>query len=210
MSQHVFLTLACPVLVLLTACADSQRPLPPTATEESTPGRIAGWDAREAVSAEKLELQLDDLGQPIELEYHIAPGDVPPAVRDAMDALHPGGEFIGAEKEWSGGEVYYELTREVEGMEVEAMFRPDGGLYQEELEVGEDRVPDPVREAARNALSEAVVDKWEEIRDGSRTLQEYHVKMSRAGQRFKVRVDPSGNLLGTLREIPAEIEVALP
>jgi hypothetical protein len=169
--------------------------------------KSAGWENQDALGAEKLEMQLTEHGKTVEIEYHITPDEVPAAVRLAMDQLHPGGAYTGAEKEWNEGTLYYELTRTVQGMDVEAMFRPDGSLYQEEVQVAEGRVPEVVRSAALASLKGAEVDKWEEIRDSTSSVFEYHVKMRRGGKRYKVMVGTDGTVLGVYREIPAEVEV---
>ncbi len=167
----------------------------------------AEWDNDSAASARKLEVQVDSKGVRREIEYHIAPAEVPKAVRDAMDRLHPGGPFDDAEKETHGGVLYYELSGKVNGMEVEAMFTADGRLHSEEIQVAQVSVPASVRDGAASALAGARPTKWEEIRDGRRTCIEYHVKMARGEDRYKVILTPDGQLLAIYREVPAEIEV---
>jgi hypothetical protein len=183
-------TLVLVALVLLPACGSSAR-----------------FSAEEAMGAQKVEMQFNAKGKLVEVEYHISPDQVPDTVRQAMDALHPGGRFTGAEKETHKGKLYYELTRVVMGMEVEAMFLPDGTLYQEEVQVREHTVPEAVRETARAALAGARVTKWEEIRDMDRKLIEYHVKMASGGMNYKVLIALDGKLINIYREIPAELEV---
>jgi len=160
-----------------------------------------------ALEAEKLEMQFDGKGGWSEIEYHVSPDSVPAEVKQAMDELHPGGAFTGAERETHAGQLYYELTREVQGMEVEAMFKPDGTLFQEEIQVAENKVPAAIRTAARGAIEGASVTKWEEIRDKDRKVFEYHVKMAKGGKHYKVLVSLEGKLLAVYREIPAEVEV---
>jgi hypothetical protein len=169
-----------------------------------------GWKTDDALAADSLELVMDDLGMAADVEYHIPPEDVPAVVRQAMDRLHPGGPFTGAEKEYEGGLLYYELTREVDGMDIEAMFFPDGRLHSEEIEVPESTVPAVVREAAQNAIPGSTIRMYEEIRDSNRALYEYHVKSTRGGMNYKVMLGTTGQLLAIYREIEAEIEVRQP
>lgn len=171
---------------------------------------LSGWDIDDARMAQKLELQVDKLGNVTELEYHIDPAQVPQVVRDAMDALHPGGDYAGAEKERQAGVLYYELTRVVDGREVEAMFTPAGVLHAEEVEVDASAVPEPVKAAIQTAYPEGTVDKWEEIRNDEREVVEYHVKLTEAGRKVKVTVSKEGVIQGAVFEIPAEIEVPAP
>jgi uncharacterized membrane protein YkoI len=167
----------------------------------------AHWSNEDALQAKQIEIAMNAQGKMTEVEFHISPGQVPEVVRQAMDKLHPGGAFTGAEKEWNDGKLYYELTREVKGMEVEAMFTPDGQLYQQEIEVAQSSVPAGVQTAARAALSGGKVRKWEEIRDADNALIEYHVKMARGGMNYKVKVTTGGRVTHVYREIPGEIEV---
>jgi hypothetical protein len=167
----------------------------------------ARWNNDDALNAKKIEMTMSAQGKPMEVEFHISPSEVPPAVREAMDRLHPGGAFTDAEKEWYKGKLYYELAREVKGMEVEAMFTPDGQLFQQEIEVPQSKVPAGVQTAARAALSGGKVSKWEEIRDGNNALLEYHVKMARGGKNFKLMITTGGRVMAVYREIPSEIEV---
>jgi hypothetical protein len=170
----------------------------------------SGWSSMDALVAESVEMQVTDLGQMAEVEYHIRPDQVPAVVRQSMDKLHPGGPYTGAEKEYEGGSLFYELTRPVGGMEIEAMFTPEGKLHSEEIEVSQNKVPTVVQNRAKNAIAGATITKWEEIRDGEQLLREYHVKMTKGGMKYKVMITPTGRLVAVYREIPAEIEVRQP
>lgn len=168
-----------------------------------------GWDNREALASESIEVQLDEDARPLEVEYHVSPERVPASVRAAMDELHAGGQIVAAEKEYVGSDLYWELTKEIDGREVEAMFRPDGTLHSEEVEVSAGDVPQVVQESVRARMA-GTVTKWEEIRDGQRNLVEYHAKVAKDGAKYKVIVTTDGAVIGVLREIPAEIEVPVP
>jgi hypothetical protein len=178
--------------------------------QKATAGGESALDAKDMLAAVKIEMLIGPEGNPEEIEYHIPPADVPEAVKKAMDKLHPGGPFTGAEKEMNEGILYYELTREVGGLEAEAMFLPDGTLHQEEIEVAAGKVPEAVKAGAEKAVAGATVKKWEEIRDKDRKLFEYHVKMAKGDKHYKVMLGTDGTLLGVYREIPAEIEVKVP
>ena len=172
---------------------------------ESTPG----WSNEDALRAESIEVQLDENAKPVEIEYHVSPKMVPAHVMASMDALHPGGRAVAAEKEYIGSTLYWEVTKEIDGLEIEAMFRQTGELHSEEIEVPAAKVPESVQAAARSHLG-GTVTKWEEIRDEDRKLVEYHAKVTSAGMKYKVIVSTGGAVLGAVREIPAEIEVPLP
>jgi hypothetical protein len=92
---------------------------------------------------------------------------------------------------------------------VEAMFLPDGTLHSQEIEVPADAVPDVVKTAALGAFTGGTVNAWEEIRDGSRLLVEYHVKIAADGKNYKIAVSLDGKVTARHREVVAEIEVPL-
>ncbi|MHC5010121.1 MAG: PepSY-like domain-containing protein [Planctomycetota bacterium] len=169
-----------------------------------------GWDIEAARNAVKFEIQVDESGKHTELEIHIPPEAVPQAVRDAMDQLHPGGPFTGAEMEWEGEAIFYELTREVGGFDVEAMFSPEGELHSAEIAVAESSVPQAVRDAIAAKYAGCAVNQWEEIRDGDQQLVEYHVKLTKDGKNHKVTVTTAGEVTAAFLEIPAEVEVPVP
>lgn len=166
----------------------------------------APWRNDQALAARKLEVLVDRKGRVVEVEYHVDPSEVPDAVRDAMERLHPGGRTTGAERELAGEELGYELAKEIDGRAVEALFLADGTLVAEEVEVVAASVPGAVR-AAVAKRTPGPVAKWEEVRDGERELVEYHAKTTSDGVRLKLRVSPRGKLLGVVREVDAEIEV---
>jgi hypothetical protein len=168
------------------------------------------WDLDDARIATKVEIQVDKAGRILEIEFHVPPDAIPAVVRAAMDRLHPGGPFTDAEIERDGTGTYYELSRVVNGMEVEAMFTAGGELVSEEIQVAESSVPETVRSAVSRAYPGGAVAKWEEIRDKARQLVEYHVKLTFEGRKHKVMLDPAGALLRAVYEIPAEVEVPAP
>jgi hypothetical protein len=178
-------------LLLLPACA----------------GGHARWEPDSATTARSLEVQVDGMGRHTEVEYHVSPDAVPAVVRRAMDQLHPGGPYDDAEKESHKGKVYWELSRKVNGMAVEAMFTEDGTLFEEEIQVPMNKVPEVVRDRAMASLGGATATKWEEIRNAKREVVAYHVKMSRGGDKYKVMLGKDGKVEGIVREVPAEIEV---
>jgi hypothetical protein len=124
-----------------------------------------------------------------------------------MDRLHPGGTYTDAERESHGGQVYYELKRVVDGRAVEAMFTADGELFSEEIEIPADRVPQAVKAAVAARHPQGRDHSYEEIRDATRTIEEYHVKLVEGDAHYKILVSPAGIVRGTYLEGPAEIEV---
>jgi hypothetical protein len=169
----------------------------------------AGWSNEDALNAEWVEIQLDENARPLAVEFHVSPDEVPANIMDAMDALYPGGSAVAAEKEFVGSNFYWEVTKEIDGREVEAMFQQNGKLHSLEIEVPADSVPESVRAAVQTRI-QGQINKWEEIRDENRILVEYHAKLTANGKKYKAMVSTDGNVLGLVREVPAEIEVPVP
>lgn len=179
-----------------------------TTSSRTVVGGGTAIDLASARAAEKLELSLDGAGRPDEIEYHIPPSEVPEAVRRAMDELMPGDD-VGAEKEWNGGRLYYELSRMVDGKKVEAMFHPDGRLHEIEAEVETSTVPAAAQDAVAATWPNASDLSWEVIKDGDQQVVEYHVKLADGGVRLKIIVSKGGSIGRVYREVVSEIEVPM-
>lgn len=168
-----------------------------------------GLRVDELRGAEGVELAVDEQGRAVEIEYQLAAEDLPAAVLSAMEELHPGGRVTGGEKEFLDSGTYWEVAKEIDGRSVEAMFTASGELHSEEVEIAPDAVPEAVQ-AAFQSNGYGPARSWEELRDGARTVLEYHVKTTRGDDALKVRFAPDGGVLQVLREMQAEIEVPLP
>ena len=173
------------------------------------PGGGASWSQGDALASQSVELEMNDRGGVTSIEYHVTPELVPQEIHDAMNALYPDGEVIAGEREMSGGDLHWELSKRIDGLVVEAMFDLDGNLVAEEAEIPPSTVPEPAQAAVRG-LFDGRITKWEAIRDADRELVEYHAKVEAEGRRFKVAVDAEGTVRVVVREVPAEIEVPLP
>ena len=164
-------------------------------------------DVDRAQTADALDFLVDDDGAVARLEYTIAAGDTPPAVRAAMDRLHPGNPYTSAQIEIHGRQILYQLSRTVDALRVSAVFRADGTLVNEELEVPEEAAPEPVRETVAERFPGAGVAEYEEVRDGLRAVRAYHVRLMVGTQRWKLVVAPDGVVLQGLLEVDAKVAV---
>ncbi|MDJ0976796.1 MAG: hypothetical protein QNJ98_20240 [Planctomycetota bacterium] len=200
------LGLAIAMVGLAGCCGSPCSPCAPRTAAVAGGGTALDLDA--ARSATKLELSLDGAGRPDEIEYHIPPSEVPEAVRQAMDAVAPGPD-VGAEKEYNGGRLYYELSRMVDGFKIEAMFHPDGRLHEIEAEVDPSTVPQAAKDAVTATWPNATNHKWEVIKDGDQSIVEYHVKLLDGGMNLKIIVFTDGKLGRVYREVVSEIEVPM-
>jgi hypothetical protein len=77
----------------------------------------------------------------------------------------------------------------------------------EELEIPEEQAPEPVRETIAERFPEAAIPRYDEVRDGQRAVRAYHVRLRFEARRYKLVIAPTGVLLQTLLEVPADVEV---
>jgi hypothetical protein len=164
-------------------------------------------DIDRAVHSYGLGFRTDGQGQLAQLGYHVTPSETPTAVRAAMDRLHPGNPYTDAQIETRGPQVLYQLSRIVDGLEIASTFLPDGSLITEELEIPEDRVPASVRETIAERIPNAVLPRYDEVRDGQGEVRAYHVRLRLETHRYKLVLSREGSLLQALLEIPAAVEV---
>lgn len=170
-------------------------------------GAPTAIDPGHALQAQSVEFAVDTGGSVVEIEYHVDHAEVPVNVRTAFNNMRPGVTPTAAEHEFHGGDEFWELAALIGGMKVEVMFRPDGSVVSEEIEVTTNSVPADVRRAADDRFDGADHGQWEMIRDGRGDITEYHVKFEQGGKHHKVALSPSGGVLGVWYEVPAEIEV---
>lgn len=164
------------------------------------------WRIDDGLAAQSVEVQIDDEGHTREIEYIIAPDEVPENIHQAMDALFPDGVATGAEKEYVSGKLHWELTKDVDGFAVEAMFTEDGTLHSAEAEVSRSSVPQAVRDLVQRS-GWGAPRAWEQIRDSENELVEYHVKTSRNSRDYKLVISLEAQLIAVWREVEAEIEL---
>jgi hypothetical protein len=173
-------------------------------------GGAGWWDIDDARIASSIEIIMEKDGTVKEVEYHVDPTRVPPAVWKAMDKMYPGLKPIAAEKEMDAGNLYYELAVEKDGRKVEAMFTADGDLYSQEIEVDPATVPEAVKKTIKEKYGDGTVTQWEVIKGPDGNIVEYHVKLTAAGKKHKILVSEDGFVFGAYYEVPAEIEVPAP
>jgi uncharacterized membrane protein YkoI len=141
-----------------------------------------------------------------EIEFHVPYATLPEAVRTALETLVPGGEVLDAEVEIVGARRLYEVTKRIDGREVEVLVDAAGRPVEWESEIDPAAAPPAVLASARAAVP-GNVTAVEEIRDPARTLLAYHIKIDDAGKRYKLALSPSGAVREVRREMRAEIEV---
>ncbi|MEM8712472.1 MAG: hypothetical protein AAGG01_16080 [Planctomycetota bacterium] len=168
-------------------------------------------DALKSDGAMELEFARD--GTFLDMEAEIALASVPEAVRSSVEAAFPGAELSTAELELQSGEWTFEVGFVAgvggDGGKVQAVVTPGGAILETERELPDRLWPEEVLRAAEAALPGTTLVSVDVI-SASGVEDRYHVKSERDGARFKVTVTASGEVLGRVREVPAEIEIPLP
>jgi len=167
-------------------------------------------DSDRAQGAENLAFRVDSRGRLVRTEYRIATSDVPEKVCAAMDRLHPGDDYTGAEFEIRGRKTYYQLSRVVDGFRVESLFSDDGTLEEETLEIPAEKAPIAVRETVQERFPDAADPGFESLRDGQGQVKEYQVTLRLGDRTYRLSLSPEGQLARVWRELTAEVEVPVP
>ncbi len=156
-----------------------------------------------------IELAVDKDGSLLEVEFHVPKETIPARALQAVNAKIPAGTIVDCEKEYHGGVVYYEVTKELDGRKYEIMVTPTGRLYRLELEIADSDAPARVLAAADRAVPWGRRTLVEKILDGNERLIEFHVKKVAEELRYKILIAPDGTVKQVFREIPAEIEIPI-
>jgi hypothetical protein len=156
-----------------------------------------------------IEFGIDAKGCVTFVEFHCPAGALPAAVLDAAEREMPGGQIVACEKEYEGGKVLWEVTKKIAGKEREVLFDAKGNVVEWEIEVEATAIAANVL-AAGDAAAPGRRMAVEEIRNAKKELVGVHMKKQGPdGTRYKICLDPAGNVENVFRETIAEIEVPI-
>jgi len=184
-------------------------------------GGAMWWDIDAARMASAIEIKIHSNGTIEDVEYHVPVATVPTAVVDKMKELYEGfdptSDEAKAEKEYEGGELFFELAWTVEGKKHEVMFTPSGEVHSKEIEIdwGDSTYGDltPIKTdiQGRYGVSQS---RCEVILDAADQLVEFHVKLTTGSgddaKKHKLIVTKDGFLAGAYLEVVSELEVPVP
>ncbi|MEM9379744.1 MAG: hypothetical protein AAGB93_07310 [Planctomycetota bacterium] len=183
----------------LASCAAPGAPPAPTAPPEL----VLLFDQLAPDGA--LELEFDRHGRFGDMEAEVSVALVPEVVREAVARAHPGVELTSAEREFQSGAWTWEVGFEEEGRGVQVVVSDAGELLETERELEPWETLDEVLVAAEATLRYSTLVSVDHVTSASG--EEYHVKRELQGARYKIVVTPKGEVLRTLREARAEIEI---
>jgi hypothetical protein len=155
----------------------------------------------------ELAFEVDESGKIIGMDAEVDPSTVPQVCRDAANRHYPGGSVTGAEKEWNGGKIYWEIVKNINGQRFEILMNADGSLAGYEQALRSNEVPAGVVEAARKAVPNGRLVVVERVTGPEAKLgEEYHVKMDVSGEQLRVGVG-GGKVVRVVRKIRADFRV---
>lgn len=133
---------------------------------------------------------------------------VPPALVAAANAQYPGGEVIGAEKEYAHGGVVWEVVKRIDGRTWELLLDEKGAIIGGEEALAQSAWPAAVVDSAVAAAGGGKVDAVERVWGPEAWGGEaYHVKIMKNGDSLRVGVDAKGAVVRVVRRIPGQVRV---
>jgi hypothetical protein len=182
--------------------------------------RASAQAARSGTSKESVDLlrdtemggdcviEMDGDGGIVALEASVPLSALPQVCRDAADKHVSGGKATGAEKEWAGGKMYWEVIKDVDGVRYEILMNPDGSLAGKETALAASAAPAAVVEAAKKAVGGGELVVCEEVTGPEAAYgEDYHVKLRMQGEVLRVSVKKDGTVVRTMRKMKAEIRI---
>ena len=131
-------------------------------------------------------------------ESKIALGDVPKASLQAVKALFPGADIVGAAKETEECKTFFEVTLKQKGRNIDVTINSGGTIQLVESEIAENELPKTVRQALDAKYPKAtykMVEAVDRVKDGKRTLDFFEALLVTADKRsLEVQVAPDGKI----------------
>jgi len=185
-----------PVVLLATACASGRIPAHVLSlAQETKPG-----------GSFFIEFGAD--GSVIGADAEIAVDRLPPRMIEIANAKYPGGEVIGAEKEYGDGKIVWEVVKQIDGRMWEILVTEDGEIIGGEEALAQSNWPANVVSAATGAAGGGTVDAVEKVWGPEAWGAEaYHVKISKDGDSLRVGVSEAGQVVRVVRRVPGQVRV---
>jgi hypothetical protein len=131
-------------------------------------------------------------------ESKIALGDVPKASMQAVKAMFPAAEIVGAAKETEEGKTFYEVTLKQKGRNIDVTIDSDGTIQLVEREIADNDLPKTVRQALDAKYPKAtykIVEAVDLVKDGKRTLDFFEALLLTADKKLvEVQIAPDGKI----------------
>ena len=164
--------------------------------------------ARETKPGGSFFVEFDADGTVLGADAEVAVERLPPALVAAANAEFPGGEVIGAEKEWFDGRRVWEVVKRIDGRTWEIPVGDAGQILGGEETLAESAWPAGIRETALSAAGGGTVNAVERVwGPEAHAGESYHVKIERDGDSLRVGVAEDGRVVRVVRRISGQVRV---
>ena len=120
-------------------------------------------------------------------------GDRPPdLVRRIVQRTFPGMRIEDIDRRQRGRDVYYEVELERDNREVRLEVTRDGWIRKIELEIDDDDLPEPAKQAVRKAFPRSRMTEVDQV---SEINVVYDVDIIEGGKKREVYVTPAGRIV---------------
>jgi hypothetical protein len=165
--------------------------------------------ARETKPGGSFFIEFGPDGSVLGADAEVAIEKIPPRLVDLANARYPGGEVVGAEKEYGAGKLVWEVVKKIDGRMWEILVTEDGQIIGGEEALDDDTWPAGVVDAARGAVGGegkivAVEKVWGPEAWGG---EAYHVKIDKDGDSLRVGVSEAAQVIRVVRRIPGQVRV---
>jgi hypothetical protein len=131
-------------------------------------------------------------------EEKVPLGEVPKAGLEAVKAMFPQAELIGAEKETEDGKTVYEVALKHKGRKIDVILAADGTIQLVEKQIDAKDLPKRVSQALRAKYPQAtykIIEEVSQVKDGKPKLDFYEALLITSDQRtLEVQIAPDGKV----------------
>ncbi|HYE35194.1 PepSY-like domain-containing protein [Methylocaldum sp.] len=128
-------------------------------------------------------------------ERELNKNDVPKAVLEAFERVHPEAKAVEYEEKTRGGMPFYELEYKVQGKEREFIYSADGTLVEQHEEIDRKDLPEVISQAVKKERPQATIKEVERITKSGETIIGYEVEIKDGQQEIELEFDPTGKPL---------------
>ncbi|UCE01488.1 MAG: PepSY-like domain-containing protein [Candidatus Latescibacterota bacterium] len=139
-------------------------------------------------------------------ERDVTEAEVPQAVLAAFNQAYPGAHVKGYSEEVSEGNLYYEVSFEFQGRQLDVIFDPDGITNTIEEQIPVDALPEKMRQTIEQEFAEFSYERAETVQKGSERYFEALVVDAKNGMMHEMVFSPGGDLIERQAKKPGEID----
>ena len=128
-------------------------------------------------------------------EKGITEKELPQEVMTAFETSYPGASVQGYAREMDKGKMYYEISFEFKGAQIDILYNPEGEVVERETTISEEEMPVQIRDAVMKEVPDYSLILIERIEKDNQLYYEAKVQDTRSGSRYELFFSESGELL---------------